>query len=229
MRDWPLDLVNHLQARLPVRGHALIWFSPKNRSTGLTETVGLWSGEEHRTFTIDAASREYYGAGDLLDLGNITMTAGVQIQTQEVKLSQVSPEVITLIRTYDTRLAPCEIHLAVYNPLDEALICPPVKVWEGFVEGVNQPRAAMEQQAAVSVTLVSSARGLTIPLASKRSDATLRARSPDDAFRQYADVAGKTEVFWGKVKEKSKAEKQQELKDQLQNGFNGLPGPGLLF
>jgi len=203
MRDWPSPMVTYLQSRAPVRGHALIWFTAKNRTTGLPEETGLWTGEEVRDFTIDAVTRTYYGAGNIIDLEPLVVSAGLAVQMQTLAITQVSPEVVNLIRGYDTRLAPCEMHLALFNPETEALIGT-TRVWKGFVDKISLPTAKMNENASINMTLASAARGLTVGLASKRSDATLRARSPSDAFRQYADIAGKVEVYWGKTKKKPK-------------------------
>ena len=174
----------------------LIWIKARDRSTGLPETMGLWTGSENLSFTIDGEVRTYQGAGQLLNIPPIKSRIGLTVQMQTVGLAAVSPEVETAIRLYDSRLAPVEIHVARFDPETNALLGVD-RVYKGSIDKAPITTPAKNgNNGGVSLSLASGARALTRRLTTKRSDESQRRRS-DDRFFRFADVAGKVERFWG--------------------------------
>jgi hypothetical protein len=194
-RSYTTTTGDYLSARVSMSARTLLWISPKNRSTGATETIGLWTGYDDLTFTIDGVDRLYYGAGPLISVDAITMTTGLQVQMQKVRLSMISDAVQQAIRTYDTRLAPVEIHRALFT--DDTLIDAPVRVFKGWCDSINITREAEGGSFYGDMTLASAARALTRSLATTKSDADLRRRSSTDAFRKYASIAAAVPYYWG--------------------------------
>lgn len=196
MRDFDAATLAALQTRDGVRIRILIWITARNRTTGLPEAMGLWTGAQDRTFTIGAANRLYVGAGTVMEVPPIKIAAGLQVRMQRFTLSPLAPEVADLIRTYDARLAPIEIHRALFSTGDGALIASPHLVWRGFVDEapVRQPEPG--GSATCEISAASSARLLTRTLSLRQSDATQQLRS-GDRFRRYVDVSGSVDVFWG--------------------------------
>ncbi|PKP67336.1 MAG: hypothetical protein CVT86_01935, partial [Alphaproteobacteria bacterium HGW-Alphaproteobacteria-8] len=102
-------------------------------------------------------------------------------------------------RGYDARLAPVEIHRAFFAPASGELIEAPHRVFKGWIDAISLPTPEVGGQGAVEVTLASSARALTRPLALKKSDESQRRRS-DDRLRRYTDISGSVDVYWGEAK-----------------------------
>lgn len=183
-------------ARGPVSHDVLIWIVARNRDTGLAEALGLWTGRETRSFTVEGSARSYFGAGQVLDVPVIRARAGVTVQMHGIKLAALSPEVETAVRLYDVRLAPVDIHVARFDPDSDALLGID-RVYRGVVDKAPIVIPAKSgSNGGVELSLASASRSLTRSLTNKRSDASQQKRGGDRYFR-WADVAGKVERFWG--------------------------------
>lgn len=171
----------------------LVWVKPRNRTTNAIEQTGVSTLEQNQSFTIDGVNRSYYGAGSLLEISPFQYTTGAEINNQTIKLSGLDPTVIEMVRGYDARLAPAEIHLALLNPNTGALIGV-TKFFDGFIDGIVISEA---DDSAIVIKLVSSMREGTKTLTHKKSDATLKLRNANDDGLKYADVSGSVKVHWG--------------------------------
>ena len=200
MRSYSPSELTYLQSRGGFTAKSLLWVSARNRSTGATESLGLWTGDEDRSFTIGGASRLYYGAGSILGIDAITMQAGVGVRLQRVSLSILTPEVQQLFKGYDAGLAPVEIHRALFDPLSGDLIAEPQRVWKGFVDQAPEHTPELGSEGGMDVSLASAARALTKGLSLTKSDAVQQLRS-GDRFNRYADVSGSVTVVWGEKRE----------------------------
>lgn len=187
-----------MAARGPLHAHALIWIEARNRGTGATETIGFWTGDDHTVFVIGGQSRTYYGAGSTLSVDPIRRAAGLQVRTQRAALSGIAPETQMALRGYDTRHARVEIHRAMFDPLTLLLADEPHRLFRGHIDRLKIVTPAKGEAGKAEVELASAARALTTALSRKRSDASLRARSSADAFRQYATQADAVETPWGR-------------------------------
>jgi len=182
--------------RGPVAFETLVWVTAMNRSTGADETLGLWTGKENLTFNI-GGSRSYIGAGPVLSVPSLVSQIGVKVQTQKMVLSAISDDVETLIRTYDARQAPIELHVARFNPETEQLLAV-FQVFRGWIDQVTIKDGGKNAAASVDVTAVSASRELTRKVPDFRSDEAHQDRTAgaDRAFR-YADVSGSVPIYWG--------------------------------
>jgi len=188
-------------SRTPSVHEVLIWITARNRSTGALETAGFWTGGEDLEFFVEGQTRAYFGVGHVLQVSPIKARAGQVVQSQELRLSGTSPEVEAVMRGYDPRLAPIEIHAARFDHETGGLVA--IDRWfKGTID--KAPRkipAKNESGSEWTLSLVSGIRAMTRPLTHKRSHASQRARLlPDgrpDAFFRYADVAGRVERSWG--------------------------------
>jgi hypothetical protein len=127
------------------------------------------------------------------------MQTGLVVRMQRLTLSPLSPEVAQMLRGYDPRLAPVEIHRALFYPESRELVAEPRRVFKGWIDQAPITTPEIGGAAMAEVSLASAARALTIPLAAKKSDETQRRRG-DDRFRRYADVSGQVEVWWGEAR-----------------------------
>lgn len=196
MRSYDTATLAALQNRSAIVARILIWAEARNRTTGDPEALGLWTGADDRSFTVDGAARTYFGAGAVLGLPTMSAQSGVAVRMSRLTLSPINAAVETLIRTYDARFAPVEIHRALFDPVTTLLIAPPHRVFKGFIDEVELPIDPESGETRCDVTIASSARLLTRTLPLKRSDETQRRRM-DDRFMRYADVSGEVDVYWG--------------------------------
>lgn len=197
MRIFGTAVGAHLAAREGIAARVMLWIEAKNRSTGATEAVGLWAGDDVRQFTVGGVSRTYYGASSLLSVDPVVSSAGLNVRSQRCALAPLSPEVAQAIRVYEPRLAPVEVHVAHLAPGTDALVGDPERVFVGWIDTVRTLTPAAGGEASVEVTLVSRSRGLTQGLSRRRSDESLRRRASGDGFRRWADVSGAVDVAWG--------------------------------
>lgn len=174
----------------------LVWIEARNIASGLVEGLGLWTGEDETTVTIDGAARTYQGAGNILELPPITAGPGLEVRTYPLSLSAIAPEVQDMLASYDTRFAAAEVHRAIYDPETRQMIGAPHRLFRGLVNGIEFPTEADGGTPACVVDLVSETRALTRTLAAKKSDATQSLRA-GDRFRRYGDISGGVPVYWG--------------------------------
>ena len=189
------------QARAGTSAHGLIWVTAKDRVTGAAETIGFWTGLDHRDFTIKDVDRTYFGAGNVLDLGDTVAEVGVQIRMRTVTLSGLTAEVQQAMKGYDARLAPVEIHRAEFDTDTGNLLAEPERIAKGWIDKVNWADGAKQDDGtasfAVTISIASASRALTRTLAQKFSDASQKLRNAADAFFQYVDVSSDAQVYWG--------------------------------
>ncbi|WP_347268185.1 hypothetical protein [Paracoccus sp. (in: a-proteobacteria)] len=197
MRSFSPATASYFASRAGFIGHILVWFQARNRTSGAVETIGFWTGADHADFSIGAETRTYYAAGAMLGMDPIQRETGLKVRSQRISFSQVSAEVIQLVRTYDPRHAPVEVRRALFDPASEALVDTPHVILRGYVDSLKLPTPAKGESANITVEIATAGRALTRPLARYRSKATLLARAPADGFRRYASVADVGEVKWG--------------------------------
>lgn len=198
MRLFTAATAARFASRSAFSGQVLVWLEARHRGTGATEGVGFWSGDDHAEFTIDGQTRTYYGAGAFLGMDPIRRQLGIKTRTQRVRFSHISPAGMALIRTYDPRHAPIEIHRALYDPLTGNLIDEPHVLIRGFVDKAPSRRAPKGQGGEITVEIATHARALTRALSRYRSDATMQARAPGDGIRKYASIAETVDTPWGR-------------------------------
>lgn len=195
MRDYDTPTLAAFQARTQIHARVLVWVTARNRTTGDPESLGLWNGGYDRSFTIGGVPRTYVGAGALMGVPPLASEVGLTVRMQRLTLSPLDETVAALIRTYDTRLAPIEIHRAMFDPASTLLLSEPHRRFKGIVDEMNVPREP-GGTTRCELTVASSARYLTRTLTLKRSDASQQRRS-GDRFLKYADVSGEVDVYWG--------------------------------
>ena len=196
MRDFGSATLTALQTRTGLVARTSIWVSARNRATNAVETMGLWTGGDHENITIGGVSRLYYGAGSVVDLPQVTMQTGLGVRMHRLGLSPLTPEVMQLIRGYDVRFAPVEIHRALFSTDTRLLVEEPHRVLTGFIDEVDLGTPAAGGTSSCVLGIATSARVLTQSLPLKKSDETQKLRS-GDRFRRWTDVSGSVDVWWG--------------------------------
>ncbi len=195
MRDFDAPTLAALQNRSERMMRVLVRVTARNRTTGLPEELCLWNGGYDRSFTIGGIARTYVGAGALMQIPPLVYQVGLTVRMQRLTLSPIDPTVAAMVRQYDTRLAPIQIHRAVFDPVTTLLVSEPHRLFKGIVDELEEtrdPKGAVQ----LEVTVASSSRYLTNTLSLKRSDASQQRRS-GDRFLKYADVSGEVDIYWG--------------------------------
>ena len=141
MRDLPVEIADVIAQRQGIVVRTLFWVEAKNRTTGVTETIGIWNGEDVQQFVINSDVRTYYGAGSFINFGELVQESGLNIRKLVANVSPLSPEMQTLLRTYEPKFAPVQVHLAFYDPENMTLIAAPFRVFKGWIDtmSINTP------------------------------------------------------------------------------------------
>lgn len=193
---------NYLNAGKGVIPRSFVWITAKNRDTGAAETVGFWNGlDSVDVSVIDGVSglpvtRTYHAAGSLLAVGNITRTPELEVRTLRVGLSQISEAVQLVVRGYDVRHAPIEIHEGYLDLDSQQLVGDAIVDFVGWVNGAPIDTPAVNQNGGIQLDCVSHSRMLTRTNPAKKSHEAQKLRS-GDKFRQYNTVAGQWQYWWG--------------------------------
>lgn len=196
MRSYDSTTAAYLAGQSDIVAHVLLWIAARNRDTGATETIGFWTGDDHQVFTIQGEARTYYGAGDVLEVPPLTYEAGLRVRMHRFGLASLAPEVALMLRGYEPRLAPIDVHRALFYASNGALAADPHRVLSGSIDEAQITVPETGGQGSASITVASSARALTRSLPICKSDAQLQKRA-GDRFRRHVDVSGSVEVFWG--------------------------------
>jgi hypothetical protein len=196
MRTYDTETTAYFGARAGTVARQLVWIEARDRNTGATETIGLWSGEEKRQFVIDGEPRTYHGAGTLLKPDPVAASAGLAVRMYQVKLAAIAPEVEDLVLGYETRFAPVTVHRAFYDPATRALVGAPHRVFKGLINSITFPREKRGAAPACLLDLASETRALTRALGATKSDESQQARG-GDRIRRFSDISGAVSVYWG--------------------------------
>ena len=180
-----------LEERRGVHAEALVWLTARNHQTGQPESIGFWTGEDHRVLTVEGQSRLYYAA--VMAVPPIRSEVGLRVQYHRVILPPLTPEVRQALRVYDAQQAACEIHTLPFD-IDTGQPRTPVRLVRGWVE--NAPEVIESGGAAAELRIASDARRLTQGVPLYRSDAAQRALHPADRGREYVDTAHTWDVRW---------------------------------
>ena len=147
----------------------MVYVQAVNLTTDLVEPFGIWSGEDSIEISIDGVLRTYLGAGQLLQPEAIKATPGLAVRNYQVRLSAVSADVENLVKGFNTRFAPSEVHRVFFDPGSRALIGPPHPVYRGMIDTIEFPHARAGELPTCLMNLVSATRVLTRTLPTKKS------------------------------------------------------------
>lgn len=176
-----------------------VWIEATNRSTGATETMGLWSGDEDiaqnvQTPTGGLATREYLGRVNL-SVADLKLVADLTDEPVTVSMSQIAPATQQLVRGYDVRLAYCEIHAT--SRVGGVFSSVPQLQFIGIVDDleIGTPQVGGEG----NIGLVVRSELMTQMLApnpAKSSDSHQKRRQANDRFSEYSGTVQARKVQW---------------------------------
>lgn len=162
---------------------------------GTPTPVGLWTGGDNVTITLEGESRTYYGAQGALNFSPFQYIEGAVIQTTTVSIS-VTPEAENFVRGYRTQYAPADIHRAVYNASTGVLIGTD-RMFKGFLDTIAFPTPEVGGEQQIELEIMSSARLGTMTSNLRKSDAAQRLRLATDTFRKDGDMGNAPADIWG--------------------------------
>lgn len=175
------------------------WVRGKNRDTGATATMGLWSGDEDISQNVESpeggmTGRTYYG-GCNLRVDGIQYVADLTDNPVSVSLSQIADAAQQLVRGYDVRLAYCEIHATSWVGGGFASV--PQLLWVGVIDDVmiGTPEVGGEGQMGFSVRSDLMAQ-LTAINPAKSSDSHQKRRQAGDRFSEYSGSIKARSIQW---------------------------------
>lgn len=196
MRFFSETELAYLQTRKAYKARVLVWVVAKDGVTGAPAPAGLWNGDHDRAFTIGGETRVYGAAGSLLQVAPIVYQVGLDPRTHRIQLSPLDPAVAALFRGYDTRLAPVEVHRALFDPETNELIAEPRRLIKGRLDKAPIPTPEVGGQVMIDVEVVTSLIDLQRTGTTLKSDAQQKLRS-GDRFRRYNAISGEIPVTWG--------------------------------
>lgn len=196
MRDYDAATVAYLSSRRGIVSCFLVWIKARNLATNQFETLGLWTGVEPGTFAVDGETRTYVPADGALHSEPVSSVGNLEVRMHQLQMAAIAPEVEELIKAYDTRFAPIEMHRAFFDPETRQLVSSPHRVLRGQINKVDFPRAEVGGDPICTLEIASDTRDLTRVLNQKKSHSAQAARS-DDQFRKYGDVSQSVPVYWG--------------------------------
>jgi hypothetical protein len=202
----------------------LVWIVAKNRTTGAKQSMGFWNDVGTRGISvIDAltgqtVTRNFIGAGSLLNVDDVVATAELQVRELQVVLSGIDANVANAVRGYDARLAPCQVYRLMLNALTGNPVAPARCRFVGVVDSlvINDPRPG--GQGRVTLQLVSQMRELSRANPDMTSDDSQKGRAAGaglttDRFYQYANAITKWTVAWGAMSLKGQRKQNKKDKD----------------
>lgn len=212
MHTFDNDTIAALAARrlLP---RDFLWIAARDRSTGDPVSVGFWSDVSNVSALVlnpdtgASVSRDFYGAGGLIQIDDIPAVASVTIQQINIRMSQLDEMVEEAVRLYDIKQARVEIYTGMLDPDSRKLVAPAICRFVGFVDGVTIDTPSENDDGGVSITCVSHTQEMTRSNPSTRSHEDQKLRDPDDDFFIDAAVCGEWQHYWGPRPGKVEAKK----------------------
>lgn len=165
--------------------------------TGAIERIGLHTGIDDMTLSVDGQTRTYIGAGNMLTIPEFVYSMGLEYEVQEMSFAILSPEIHNLIRAYQSENGKIEIHCAFFNRPDMSLVGTSA-AFKGFMTQAVIEENETEMSATIGIE--SGIRNGTRTSVLMRSDESQKLRDPDDTAFEYAAISASVPVIWGQGK-----------------------------
>lgn len=205
MRSVATAISNALTARDGLVIRDFVWVEGKNRSTGVTETLGLWSDNYAATVNIisgknrQTTARTYYPGYGLVSVSPIPLVSDLTIQQVRISLSQIDDNAELAIRGYEPRQAWVEIHRGLFSTSTRELLAPPEPHFVGRIDKAIINTPAEGQSGTIELTCSDDLREMTRTNPARKSHEQQKRRSVD-LFRQYNTTAAEWQIYWGEAK-----------------------------
>ncbi|MET3601807.1 hypothetical protein [Martelella mangrovi] len=193
-------LVNARERGLVAR--SLVYVTARDRDTGVPVALGFWNGgEDIDIYVIDGESGSVvtrtYVSGVNLEVPEIPRVSDMTIQTVDIKFSQIAPAVQQLVRGWDVRLAPVEVHQLLLDPETGQAAGPAEVSFLGIVDGQPVETPAAGEEGAITLNLISSAIAMLARTNPLKSSHEGQKRRDGDEFGRYSGVVENWDIPWG--------------------------------
>ncbi|EFM60785.1 Hypothetical protein BIBO2_0232 [Brucella sp. BO2] len=185
-----------------------LWLVARDRSTGALFSYGFWSdvGDVQAPMlnpnTGLAETRNFEGAGTLIQISDVPLVANLTIQTITIEMSQIDEAVNNIVRGYDLKQGQVEVYRGLFSPVTRQLVAPAVNRFIGYVDHIEINTPKEGDEGSVTLTCASHSQEFTRYNPSTRSHEDQKRRDPDDDFFVDASTVGEWEHFWGQHKGK---------------------------
>lgn len=191
---WPEAVKAFLASGGAPNYHVALLVEPVNLTTGLTESVGYWSGHEDLTLNLGGVDHLLFATRGALGMDDPTYSEGTTVRTQRVRMFGLSEQSDDILRAYDVRQKPASAWQLCFSQGGE--FKGGRRLLKGFVNGVDQRLGKKGQGAVLELELASSARAGTRTLTAKKSHQSYMQRSGDTAM-EYASLTDVDSDWWG--------------------------------
>lgn len=177
-------------------------FTARDRDTRAARTISLWTGDDDIAVTVaqpggGLVSRTYIGGCGFSIPNGIPYVGDLTDNPVTISISQIADSAQQLVRGYDLRLAPCEIHATSWA--GGVFASAPQLQWVGVVDDGPISTPAAGSDGGISLTIRSEIMwmlGATNP--TKSSDEHQKRRASGDRFAEYSGIIGERKVTWRK-------------------------------
>lgn len=180
-----------------------LWIVGRVRDTGALIEDGTWSGNGNVTaMVIDPdtglpVSRDWYGSGTLVSIGDIPMVTNLSVQHVQAVASQINDHVQQLVREYDIRQGKVQIFRGLFDPESRLMVAPAECRFVGLVDNISITTPTEGGEGQVRFDFVSQTQDLNRANADTRSHETQKLRDVNDTFLADASTVSSWKVFWG--------------------------------
>jgi hypothetical protein len=186
-----------------VKARNFLWLTVKDRTTGVPTSAGFWddlgtiSAKVADVLTGGEATRTFTGAGAMLGLEDVPLTADLSIKSVTIHLSQIDAAVASAVRGYDPRLGPIQIYRGLFNPTNWSLVAAARCRFVGVVDSIDIVDPEDKGAGRITIKAVSQLRELTRSNPATGSDEDQKTRLSTDRFFRFAGAVSEWEVAWG--------------------------------
>lgn len=179
-----------------------VWIIGKDIASGAPASIGLWTGDDDINITVTSGvtglpeARAYYG-GLNLQVSPIPRTADLTIQTVTITIGQIAPVAQQLVRGYDLRLAPVEIHDMAFDTATRQPSAAPEIAFLGIVDGAPINTPSVGQDGDVEISAISAAIAMLERTNPAKSSYEGQKRRSGDEFGLYSSTVANWQIPWG--------------------------------
>lgn len=178
-----------------IEGH--VFGSDTIAAAGFWSDLGTVSAQVLDPRTGGTQTRTFEGAGGLVDISPIVLSASLTVQTVTISLSQIAnPN--QLVRGYDVKQARVEIFRGLFNPATLVQLSPAFPRFVGFVDQAEITTPSEGSEGQIVLTCMSHSQEMSRSNTATRSDADIRARDAADSFGRHCANVGTWQLFWGR-------------------------------
>ena len=180
-----------------------IWITARSYSTGAPVEWGFWSGRGNVSAQVLQpdfglpVTRNFEGAGSLIDISDIPLVSKIAAQPVTITLSQLNEATNAVVRGYDLKQAGIEIYRGLFSPDTRLPVDAATCRFIGFVDVIDITTPKEGEAGAITLTCMSHALELTRSNPDTRSHESQLRRDASDNFYVDTSTVGDWEHFWG--------------------------------